>query len=85
MQHPERPPAPTVIDVAVERERIAALEQIRRRLEAELDKADAGCGYAAMARQLRDTVNAIADARNRVYESLLGEEPQQEPRPHDPE
>ncbi|MFJ1457394.1 MULTISPECIES: hypothetical protein [Nocardia] len=77
MEHPDRPPAPTVIDVGVERERIAALEQIRRRLESELDKADAGCGYAAMAAQLRDTINAIADARNRIYETLLGDEPEQ--------
>lgn len=76
MEHPDRPPAPTVIDVGVERERIAALEQIRRRLESELDKADAGCGYAAMAAQLRDTINAIADARNRIYETLLGDEPE---------
>ncbi|GAB2685748.1 hypothetical protein [Nocardia thraciensis] len=74
MKPPDPPPAPTIIDVGVERERIAALEQIRRRLESELDKTDAGCGYAAMARQLRDTVNAIADARNRIYETLLGDE-----------
>ncbi|MBF6174882.1 hypothetical protein [Nocardia blacklockiae] len=77
MEHPDRPPAPTVIDVGVERERIAALEDIRRRLESELDKAEAGCAYAAMAHQLRDTINAIADARNRIYETLLGDEPEQ--------
>ncbi|WP_280388102.1 hypothetical protein [Nocardia wallacei] len=82
MEPPDPPPAPTIIDVGVERERIAALEQIRRRLESELDKADAGCGYAAMARQLRDTVNAIADARNRIYETLLGDEPD-DPQPPD--
>ncbi|MBF6326898.1 hypothetical protein [Nocardia transvalensis] len=75
MELPDPPPAPTVIDVGVERERIAALENIRRRLEAELDKAEAGCGYAAMAAQLRDTVNAIADARNRIYEALLNDDP----------
>ncbi|MBF6063461.1 hypothetical protein IU500_18415 [Nocardia terpenica] len=75
MEEPDRPVPPTVIDVGVERERIAALEKIRRRLESELDKAESGCGYAAMVRQLRDTVNAIADARNRVYEALLNDEP----------
>jgi hypothetical protein len=69
MDHPDRPPAPTVIDVGVERERIAALEKLRQRLESELDKTSAGYGYAAMARQLRDTVKAIADARNRIYEA----------------
>ncbi|MFF0493370.1 hypothetical protein ACFYTQ_30475 [Nocardia sp. NPDC004068] len=74
MDNPDPPPAPTVIDVGVERERIAGLEQIRRRLEAELDKAESGCGYAAMAQQLRDTINAIADARNRIYEALLTDE-----------
>ncbi|MBB5911962.1 hypothetical protein BJY24_000829 [Nocardia transvalensis] len=84
MEHPDRPPAPTVIDVGVERERIAALEKIRQRLEAELDKAESGCGYAAMARQLRDTVNAIADARNRIYETLLGDEPER-PAPERPD
>ena len=76
MEHPQRPPAPTVIDVAVERDRIAALDAIRRRLENELDRTPAGHDYAAMAQQLRDTVNALADARNRVYESLLGDEPE---------
>ncbi|WP_019930496.1 hypothetical protein [Nocardia sp. BMG111209] len=75
MENPDRPPAPTVIYVGVERERIAALEQLRRRLEAELDRTSAGSDYAAVAGQLRDTVNAIADARNRVYEALLGEDP----------
>ncbi|MCX4097052.1 hypothetical protein [Nocardia sp. alder85J] len=75
MENPDRPPAPTIIDVRVERERIAALEQLRRRLEAELDRTSAGCDYAALAGQLRDTVNAIADARNRVYEALLGDDP----------
>ncbi|MCM6776361.1 hypothetical protein NDR87_20670 [Nocardia sp. CDC159] len=74
MEPSDPPPAPTVIDVGVERERIAGLEQIRLRLEAELDRADAGCGYAAMAKQLRDTINAIADARNRIYEALLTDE-----------
>ncbi|MFI5777529.1 hypothetical protein [Nocardia sp. NPDC051570] len=74
MDLPDPPPAPTVIDVGVERERIAALESVRRRLESELDKAEAGCGYAAMAKQLRDTINAIADARNRIYEALLTDE-----------
>ncbi|MBY8856617.1 hypothetical protein K7711_09030 [Nocardia sp. CA2R105] len=75
MSHPDRPPAPTVIDVAVERERIAALDKLRSRLESELDRTPAGSGYAAMAGQLRDTVNAIADARNRVYEALIDEDP----------
>ncbi len=74
MELPDPPPAPTVIDVGVERDRIAALESIRRRLESELDRAEAGCGYAAMAKQLRDTINAIADARNRIYEALLTDE-----------
>ncbi|MQY31754.1 hypothetical protein [Nocardia aurantia] len=75
MENPDRPPPPTVIDVGVERERIAALERLRRRLEEELDRRGAGSDYAAIAGQLRDTVNAIADARNRVYEALLGEDP----------
>ena len=75
MEHPDRPPAPTVIDVAVERDRIAALERLRRRLEAELDRAPAGFEYAAMAGQLRETINAIADARNRIYEALIDEDP----------
>ncbi|WP_067896767.1 hypothetical protein [Nocardia vaccinii] len=75
MSHPDRPPAPTVIDVAVERERIAALDKLRRRLESELDRTPAGASYAAMAGQLRDTVNSIADARNRVYEALIDEDP----------
>ncbi len=70
----DRPPAPTIIDAGVERERIAALEQLRVRLESELDRTAAGSGYAAMAGQLRDTVNAIADARNRIYEVLLSDE-----------
>ncbi|MGY2060971.1 hypothetical protein ACW9HQ_39395 [Nocardia gipuzkoensis] len=74
MELPDPPPAPTVIDVGVERDRIAALESIRRRLESELDRTEAGCGYAAMAKQLRDTINAIADARNRIYEALLTDE-----------
>ena len=74
MDHPDRPPAPTVIDVAVERDRIAALERLRRRLEAELDSTPAGFEYAAMAGQLRETINAIADARNRIYEALLDED-----------
>ncbi|RDI69025.1 hypothetical protein [Nocardia pseudobrasiliensis] len=74
MELPDPPPAPTVIDVGVERDRIAALESIRLRLESELDRAEAGCGYAAMAKQLRDTINAIADARNRIYEALLTDE-----------
>ena len=47
MEYEDRPPAPTIIDVGVERERIAALEQIRRRLESELDKTEGGSGYAA--------------------------------------
>ncbi|NKY51917.1 hypothetical protein [Nocardia vermiculata] len=59
----------------MERQRIAALEQLQLRLESELDRTTAGAGYAAMAGQLRDTVNAIADARNRIYEVLLGDEP----------
>lgn len=75
MSNLDRPPAPTVIDVAVERERIAALDKLRRRLECELDRTPAGAGYAAMAGQLRETVNAIADARNRVYEALIDEDP----------
>ncbi|WP_216899848.1 hypothetical protein [Nocardia alni] len=75
MDTPDRPASPTVIDVAVERERIAALEKLRQRLESALDTTPAGFGYAAMARQLRDTVNAVADARNRIYEALLDEEP----------
>lgn len=58
----------------MERQRIAGLEQVRRRLESELDHTAAGTAYAAMAGQLRDTVNAIADARNRIYEVLLGDE-----------
>ncbi|NKY86101.1 hypothetical protein [Nocardia veterana] len=70
----DRPPAPTIIDAGVERQRIAALEQLRLRLESELDRTAAGAGYAAMAGQLRDTVNAIADARNRIYEVLLGDD-----------
>ncbi|MBO0856497.1 MAG: hypothetical protein J2P18_22345 [Nocardia sp.] len=70
----DRPPAPTIIDAGVERTRIAALEQLRARLESELDRTAAGAGYAAMAGQLRDTVNAIADARNRIYEVLIGED-----------
>jgi len=75
MEHPRRPPAPTVIDVAVERVRIAALDSLRQRLEAELDRTPPGFGYAAMAGQLRETVNAIADARNRIYEALIDENP----------
>ena len=39
------------------------------------DIAPAGSGYAAMAGQLRDTVNSIAEARNRVYEALIDEDP----------
>jgi hypothetical protein len=72
--HPDRPLAPTVIDVAVERERIAALERLHRRLEVELDRTPAGFEYAAMAGQLRETINAIADARNRIYEALIDED-----------
>jgi hypothetical protein len=79
MEPPERPPAPTIIDVGVERQRIAALEQVRRRLESQLDNTAAGCGYAAMAHQLRDTINAIADARNRIYEALLTDEDEPDP------
>ncbi len=75
MSHPDRPPTPTVIDVGVERERIAALGRLRDRLESELDRTPAGSAYAAMAGQLRETVNAIADARNRVYEALIDEDP----------
>jgi hypothetical protein len=75
MENPERPMPPIIIDVAVERQRIAALEKLRQRLESALDETPSGYGYAAMAGQLRDTVNAIADARNRIYEALLDEEP----------
>ncbi len=75
VENPERPVPPTIIDVTVERQRIAALEKLRQRLESALDQTPAGYGYAAMAGQLRDTVNAIADARNRIYEALLDEEP----------
>lgn len=75
MEHPDRPSAPTVIDVAVERDRIAALERLHQRLEVELDRTPAGFEYAAMAGQLRETINAIADARNRIYEALIDEDP----------
>ncbi|MBU3066646.1 hypothetical protein KO481_34655 [Nocardia sp. NEAU-G5] len=75
MEHADRPPAPTVIDVTVERDRIAALERLHRRLEVELDRTPPGFEYAAMAGQLRETINAIADARNRIYEALIDEEP----------
>ncbi len=76
MDTPDRPAPPTVIDATVERERIAALEKLRQRLESALDTTPAGLEFAAMARQLRETVNAIADARNRIYEALLDEEPE---------